>query len=195
MTWSIRVAEAPEVWPVTLEDVIANSKPVRGAEDAFIDSLIRTATDEVERVSWRALVTQQLELRLDDWPRGRVLTIPRPPLQTIDSIAYTKADGTTGTLSASAYVVDTASEPGRVALKDDYDWPADDLAPIAGIRVTFTAGYGDAAADVPERFRRGIAMLTGFMHENRELPVEAAAAALGLGSIIGDRVRATYGED
>ncbi len=194
MTWSIKQTEPPAAWPVSLDDVLSNSHINRGVEDALIDRLIRTATEHVESVSWRALITQTFEFRLDRFPSGAVLAIPRPPLQSITSIEYTRADGTTGTVVAADYVLDTASTPGRVALKDTVDWSGDDLAPVGAVVVTFVAGYGDLATDVPERYRRGIAMLAGFLFENRELPIAVAAGAIGLEAIIGDRVRAVYGE-
>lgn len=76
-------------------------------------------------------------------------------------------DGAAGTVSAGDYVVDTDEEPGRVVLKSGETWPAVVLREAAGVRVRFTAGYGNASA-VPAPIKQAILLLVGSLYENRE---------------------------
>jgi uncharacterized phiE125 gp8 family phage protein len=61
------------------------------------------------------------------------------------------------------------------------------------VTVTFIAGYGDTAADVPERFKQAIKLLVGHWHEHREAYVTGEVpeeVAFALHAILGmDRVR------
>ena len=56
--------------------------------------------------------------------------------------------------SSSNYLVDTASNPGRVALNQNSVWPTG-LRSVNAVEIEFTAGYG-TATDVPEAIKQGI---------------------------------------
>jgi len=83
-------------------------------------------------------------------------------------IKYYDTDDTEATFAASNYFVDTKSEPGRVALNYSAAWPSTTLRPVNGVCVIFVAGYGDAAANVPQYIKSAILLLIGHWYENRE---------------------------
>lgn len=160
-------------------------------EDILISHLIDAARSYVETFTRRALITRQLELSFDAFPgSGRVacgrisearggaslprsLILPRPPLISVQSVKYYDTAGTLQTFSSAGYHVDTRAEPGRVVLHEDYDWPDTQSRPNAVI-VAYTAGYGDAARDVPQGIRTAIRFLVTHWHANRT-PVSAGA--------------------
>lgn len=144
-------------------------------DDTYISGLLIAAREYVEEAARRALVTQTWRLSLDDWPDGDEIELPLPPLQSVTSIVYYDEAGDDTTWSTDEYDVDTDSEPGRVVLKDNYTWPGVTLRSMNPIQITFVAGYGDNASDVPQKWKQAILLLIGHWYENRE-PVVASGA-------------------
>jgi uncharacterized phiE125 gp8 family phage protein len=94
------------------------------------------------------------------------ILVPRPPLISVSSITYVDGNGTTQTLSAAAYKVDTDSEPGRITPAYGYCWPTT-RAEINAIAITYVAGYATRAA-VPASIKQAMLLLIGHWYENRE---------------------------
>uniref|UniRef100_A0A6M3K180 Putative head-tail connector n=1 Tax=viral metagenome TaxID=1070528 RepID=A0A6M3K180_9ZZZZ len=86
-------------------------------------------------------------------------------------VAYYDTDNTEAYFDASNYFMDLKSEPGRISLAYGKSWPTTTLRPVNGIKVTFTAGYGDAASSVPAAVRQAMLLLIGHLYENREAVV------------------------
>jgi len=175
---ALRVATEPAVEPISIDD-LKNDIRVDSdltADDALIRGFGLAARKVAELVQGRALITQTLELTLDGWPSKGYFELPRPPLQSVTSIKYYDEDDSEATVSADSYFVDTVSEPGRVVLNSGEVWPSTVLRPVNGIKVTYVAGYGDDAEDVPETTVQAIRLLVGHWYENRE-------AAMTTGSV------------
>lgn len=163
----IKVITAPVLEPVTLAEAKAQCRIDVATEDALITSYISAARRLCERIDWRAYLTQTLEVWLDDWPSGDVLTIPRPPLQSVTSVKYYDEDNVEATFPSASYYVDTVSEPGRVVLNSDYDWPSVTLRPVNAVVVRFVAGW-TSAANVPETIKQAVLLVVGHWYEDRE---------------------------
>ena len=147
------------------------------ADAAYIDHLIAAARKYFEQQTGLALIQQTLKAawaRVPFGPLGtlRHLELPRAPLVSISSITYLDDAGATQTLSASAYTAGNVGCDGAfggVSLKPDYSWP--DLGDYPGaFSITFVAGYGTTADDVPEGHRYAILALAAWWYEQR-LPV------------------------
>lgn len=145
------------------------------ADAVYVQGLVMAARVYAEGFQERALVTQTLELTLDAWPTGPCLVLPRPPLESVESIKYRLADGSEVTWDASNYIVDPKSQPGRVALAYGKCWPAVTLQPVNGITVRYVAGYGDAAK-VPQTVKQAMFLTIGHWFENRETVVVGTVA-------------------
>lgn len=135
------------------------------------DELIPGCREVIEEVAGLSLLEQTWEAAFDCWPSSGVFILPRPPLQSVSSISYTDKDGNAGTVSASSYVVDTRSFPGKVWLKSSADWPSVELQEGPSIVIRYVAGYASAGL-VPHRVRRAILLLAGHYFENREDSVD-----------------------
>lgn len=129
-------------------------------------TMIPTAREVCELWARRAFLTQTLRLTLDAWPDDCVIHLRRPPIQSVTSVVYVDDNGTSHTLAASKYVVDLDGQ--RVYIDDV---PSATLQQIAGVRVTYVAGYGDSAEDVPARYIQAAKLLVGHYYENREAVV------------------------
>lgn len=138
-----RVTTAPTYRPVSVAQVVDHLVlPEDGRTDkalAFLDSAIQQTQDDTAR----AFATQTITLYRDSFGSNRYIELPRPPLQSVTSVKYTPlATRVEVTLSTDDYLVDTESEPGRVIIKDDSDWPADELIEANGVTIVYVAGYG-----------------------------------------------------
>ena len=162
---SVRVTVHPAVEPVSIADAKEHLRFDSAEMDQYLAGLITACRRKVEEWEWRAHVTQTLELALDRFPSrdDGLIWMPRPPLQSpLVSIAYVDGDGVTQTLAASLYDVDTAAEPGRVGPSYGNCWPATRDQRRAVI-VTYKAGYGDGADNVPAETRHAIKLLLGHL--------------------------------
>ena len=167
---NLTVVTPPTEEPVSNAEAKLQARVDLSHEEALFTSWIKTARELCEGLARRAFVTQTLSLTLDDWPDSP-FKLPRPPLIAVDSIKYKDEDGDESTMSASDYVVDTASTPGRLALADGASWPSSNLYPVGAITIQFQAGYGDPE-DVPEIYKLAIKLLVSHWYEHREGTVE-----------------------
>ena len=170
----IQVTGAPAVEPVSLADMKLHLRVDHTHEDDLIEAFMLAAREHAEAVlTYRAFVTQTIEATLDAWP-GRVIHLPRPPLQSVTSITYFDEDNVSDTVDLADVFIDTASEPGRIVLNRDAEWPDTVLRPANGIVIEYEAGYG-VAADVPAEFKHGLKLIVGHWYRNREaVDLEAA---------------------
>ena len=168
-TWT-RTSE-PTTEIVSVFEAREHLRADSGDDDAMISSFLTAAREHIEEASRRAFITQTWKLYLDRWPAVDYITLPRPPLQSVTSIKYTDKDNVQVTWSSSNYLVDTASEPGRIVLAYGASWPTTvTLRPMNPIEITYVAGYG-GGDDVPQRWKQAVLLLAGHWFENREATV------------------------
>lgn len=167
MIWALSVYTAPAVEPLTVDLAAAHLRVDGTGDEQLIEHLITAARRYCETAQGRAYITQTLELQLEDWPCGREIRLPRPPLQSVTSVKYTNSAGAETTWSSADYQVDTRSQPGRLVLGYGKSWPTATLRPGGAIVVRYVAGYGLAAA-VPETARQAMRLLIGHWYEHRE---------------------------
>lgn len=170
---NVRVQTAPAVEPVTLTEAKAHLRVDHTDEDTLITALIPAARQLAEMHSRRAFVTRTLDAALDDWPYDDVIELAYPPLASVTSITYLDDAGDSHTMSSDDYFVDTISQPGRICLADDANWPAETLRRRAAITIRYVCGYGLAAA-VPQNYKAAILLLIGHLFENREAVIVGA---------------------
>lgn len=158
---------APLVEPISLTEVKDYLRIDGNDSDSTLSPLIISAREYCEDYQNRALITQTWELTLDSFP-DNLIRVPRPPLQSVVSIKYKDELGIEATISSSDYIVDTDSEPGRIVLAAGKTWPSLTLQPINGVKIRYVAGYGDNAADVPQKTKDAMLMYIANRHENPE---------------------------
>lgn len=174
---ALKLKTPPGIMPVTLGEAKAHCRVDHADDDAQIIALIAAATsylDGYQGIMGRALIEQEWELYYDTFPCGD-LKIPLGNLLSITSVEY--VDPTTllyVTWAASNYEVDIYSPDGWVIAADS--WPT--IADTSNaVRVTFKAGYGGAAAEVPAAVRHAILMIVGHWYNMRETVIIGETAA------------------
>lgn len=197
-----RIKTAPAIEPVTAAQFRAHIVDDSLSDDEAL-GWISAARELVEANTGLALITQVWEITFDRWPNtgsewwsgvrdgaisdilgdAAVVELPRYPLQDLDAAYSYAPDGTeTAIIVATTFDVDTYSTPGRVSVMSGASLPSN-LRRRNAIKLEYTAGYGDAAADVPAAIRLGIQQIAGYLYNHRGDgcdPGDALAAGMSL---------------
>ena len=184
MSWAITRVSGPLAEAVSATDAKKHLRVEHSDEDSYISGLAQAAREHLEDTYNRTLVNTTWDYFRDSFPDGHgTIDLPRPPLVSVTSVKYTTVTSTTAqTLAATSYIVDTNSEPGRIALKDGEAWPTDDLRDVGGVEVRYIAGYATLATGVPQAARHYIRLLSGHWYTHREA-VGGGAPDFSLGSL------------
>jgi uncharacterized phiE125 gp8 family phage protein len=200
---SFTLLTPPSLEPVLLADAKQQARIDTTDDDALVTSLITGARQWAERYTGRAFINQTWQMFLDVWPglednfwwdgvrQGavsgpialdvrRYVSLPRPPLVNVSSVQYFDNTDMPTVWDPSNYFVDTAREPGRLALRLGAVWPVPERL-SNGIMIQYVAGYGAAGASVPEPIKTAIRQLVSHWYEHRG---EAATAPSTRGTII-----------
>jgi len=164
----------PAVEPVSLAEAKAHLRVDGSAEDTLIASLIITSRLHVEAALGLALITQSWSLFLDAWPSGPHVRLPLRPVQSITAVQLYAPDESVETLNPDLFLLDGAGIPPRLVRQGSLAWPAPKRI-ANGIEIAFTAGFGNAVADVPAPIRQAVLLLVAHWYEHRE-PIEIGAA-------------------
>lgn len=140
-------------------------------DDAVIDGLVAAATKHIDGftgILGRALINQTWRQDLGCFDSCRIYLPLKPPISAVTSVTYYDASNTQRTLASSVYAGPFADGEGAfIELAYGQSWPETYSRPDA-VSITFTAGYGAAASDVPEDILQGVKLLIAHWYENRE---------------------------
>jgi hypothetical protein len=109
-------------------------------------------------------------------PLVQVLQIAYYDFQNTETILYktylpVDTTTTTGepeeTIGESDFIIDTRSEPGRVALAYGVYWPTVTLRLIDSVRIQYRVGYGPQGDTTPDTVKDAIALYCTWRNENR----------------------------
>jgi uncharacterized phiE125 gp8 family phage protein len=146
---------APTVEPLTIADAKTHLRFVETVEDALIVAQIRAARSEAETYTARALLSQTWKASYDAFPSDAgPIVLPKPPLISVTSVQYVDLDGVAQTWSSALYAVyqfatgHPHAQAGYLAPIYGGSYPSTRVIPEA-VRVTFVAGYGTRADQVP----------------------------------------------
>jgi len=172
--------------PVTATNLRLHSRIDFSDDDILIEGYIRAARQALERSRGISILKRRLAYYLDYFPYDSI-TLPWPPLVSVESLAFTDSselvttwyasagnliEGSPGTTMAH---VDTAREPGALVIPYGLmQWPAGALRSINAIRIDYTAGY----TDVPDAILAAIRLFAGHLYQNREAVVLGKSTAI-----------------
>ncbi|MEM1344342.1 MAG: head-tail connector protein [Pseudomonadota bacterium] len=187
MTVALNLVAAPTAPLLTPADARAQSRIDRTAEevaqdnpeDGLIADLIAAVTahlDGKDGILGRALITQTWRASYAAPPLSRAIQLPLQPVQSVLSVGYRDQTGADQIVAADQYR-GLPGEDGGLELVSGASWPNVGDGRRAFF-VEFTAGYGDAATDVPEAIRHAARMLVAYYFEHREAAAVGVSAAL-----------------
>lgn len=162
----------PATEPVTLAEVKAALAIIGNADDALLARLISSAVatfDGPEGRLGRCLITQTWRLDISgSFAPGIVL--PIPPVISVDEIAYVDSGGATQTMDPADYFAAGLGSTSGAMVFPATRWPS-----ARSVSVSFTAGFGNAAA-VPADVKDAILAVIGARYAWRESEVMASGS-------------------
>jgi len=168
---------------VTLAEAKLHLRVDHSEEDALIGALIAAASTDAENRLQRTLITSGWTLTLDGF--GSLQTLPMAPILAVASVAYVDAAGATQTLPGAAYRLDAPA-----ALLQPVDaWPATQAGRSNAVTISYTAGYGPAAADVPAPIRSWLLLAIGDLYAQRQRSAERPKVPQGFADSLLDAYR------
>lgn len=184
----------PAVAPVTPDEAKEQMLVSHSDDDAYITSLIAAAVAYVDGTGLlgRAMITQSWAQWVSQSPGW--VRLKMGPFQELTSIEYYDAAGTLQTASTGDFEIRKAGDYVVLKPEDGKAWPNAQMRADA-IKITYVAGYGDSADDVPASLRAAIKMLVAHWYLNREA-VSAQAMEnipLGFDDLIGTERVGWYG--
>ena len=162
----LQLVTPPALEPVTLGDAKAHLKVDTADDDALIATLITAARARAEWHSGRAFIAQDWILWLDAFPDDGTVDIPLPPLVGVASVTLYDWQNADSTVDPARYLVDTASQPGRLVFDCTF-LPPSTLRRRNALAIAFTAGYGAGADDVPADIREAILEIVADLYVHR----------------------------
>ena len=175
---SLRLVTDASAEPISLADIKTHLRlsTVSTVEDDYLNRKIKAARRKAESLTKRCCLPQTWKLTLDGFP-GDEIVLMRAPLSSVATdvvITYLDAaSGNSTTLSTSYYGIDYEAEPGRIYLKDGYDWP-ETYTDRQAVTVQFVAGFKINTAvtpstdTTPEEIEDWIMMRAAAAYEWRE---------------------------
>lgn len=154
--------------PIDFEDAAKHARVPLGPEDRYLEELITTAREYCEQETDRAIVRARYVQTLNRFPTcNHPLTLPRPPLESVEAIEYIDSAGASLTLPAEHYAIAGAGDTAQVWPTALASWPETSCDAPSCVRITFVAGY----ADPPAQIKHAVRMLVGYWYERREAVV------------------------
>jgi len=174
MDWTgIKVSSAPALEPVTVAELKTYMGLDTTAYDTMLTGFITACRDAIEKHSGRTFINTTFELYLDEFPLDNgCIELINPPVQSVSSIYYNQeSDGVSTLLASSKYLLDSVSLYPRIQPAYGESWPATrDM--LNAVKVTYIAGYGSAAANVPQNVKSCIMAIAADLFEHRESNIE-----------------------
>lgn len=155
----------PAVEPVTLDDLRFFLRLDGTAEDGLVASLAAAARAHLEALTGRIFITQGWRIRRDAWPAEGRMMLPLGPVDSLDAVTVTGADGDAA-VPTERFRLDGTALPPRMGWRPG-TVPAP-AVPLAGIAIDVTVGFG-GPQDVPSPLLQAVRLLTAHWFENRSL--------------------------
>ena len=146
-------------------------------DDNYISALIIAARNQVENMTYRALVSQQWKLSLNYSEvinlSDMTIGISKCPVISVESVKYYDSSGTQQTVDASTYQTDLLSEPANIKFT---------VKPtlqnrLNALEVNFTSGFS-TSNPIPEAIKAAMKVMVADMYTNRETVVTSRLTEL-----------------
>lgn len=157
MSWTLNRTTNPTTEPVTSAEVEEKLAFGSGWNAATLAISIPAARQSVEADTERSLINQTWTLKLDKFPSGDTIYLPKGPFSSITSFGYVDTDGDSQTLSVTTdYTIESNGDVAKIRPVSS-GWPSDVSSDIDGsITIVYVAGYGSLASDIPEWAKEAI---------------------------------------
>jgi len=135
-----------------------------GLQDGLLEGFLRAALATIEGRTGKALLARAFTLTLTAWRAGDRQTLPLAPVSAVSDLVLIDAMGTETVVSPAAWrLYPDMHRPCLVAMTGALPT----IPPHGQVRVSFTAGFGPAWADLPTDLAQAVLLLATHYYENR----------------------------
>jgi uncharacterized phiE125 gp8 family phage protein len=135
-----------------------------GAQDGFLESVLRTALASIERRSGKILLQRDFRLVVEAWGRRERQVLPVAPVTSILSVTLRDASGASTPVPVIQFrLIEDPHRPSVAGVSGSL--PA--IAAGGSAEIVFSAGLGAVWAEVPPDLARATFLLAAHFHENR----------------------------
>lgn len=163
--WPYIVSVAPVNKPLTLTEVKNHLRldVADTSEDDYLNFLINAVALFGEKYTKKDFITRTYETYRDNFCD---LEIRKSPIQAVSTVERLVDDVLTEVPTTVWFVTKSNTYP-HLSLKVDQSWPTDTDDREQAIKITFTAGLGDDATDIPGDYKNAMLAHIAFIYENR----------------------------
>jgi len=159
-----QVITPASTYPVSLTEAKSHLKVDTTADDTYITSIIKAATQLSEEYTNRFFIDTVIDQTCSDF--AQLQTLFKSKVSAVAHVKYYDSDNSLQTLSATIYDTQLQYEPSQIQLADDKSFPEITKRNDAVV-ARYTVGYGSAASDVPEIIKQAILLTIGNFYQNR----------------------------
>ncbi len=161
-TYQVRTPAS--TYPVSLTEAKSHLKVDTTADDTYITSIIKAATQLSEEYTNRFFIDTVVDQTCSDFEQ--LQTLFKSKVSAVAYVKYYDNDNSLQTLSATIYDTQLQYEPSQIQLNDGQSFPTITKRNDAVV-ARYTVGYGSAASDVPEIIKQAILLTIGNFYQNR----------------------------
>ena len=158
-----QVITPASTYPVTLTEAKSHLKVDTTADDTYITSIIKAATQLSEEYTNRFFIDTVIDQTCSDF--AQLQTLFKSKVSAVAHVKYYDNDNSLQTLSATIYDTQLQYEPSQIQLAENQSFPSITKRNDAVV-ARYTVGYG-SASDVPEIIKQAILLTIGNFYQNR----------------------------
>jgi uncharacterized phiE125 gp8 family phage protein len=159
-----QVITAATTYPVSLTEAKSHLKVDTSADDTYITSIIKAATQLSEEYTNRFFINTLIDQTCSSF--AELQTLFKSKVNDVQYVKYYDSDETLQTLADTEYDKMLSYEPSQIQLADGKSFPSITKRNDAVI-CRYTVGYGSSASDVPEIIKQAILLTIGNFYQNR----------------------------
>jgi uncharacterized phiE125 gp8 family phage protein len=159
-----QVITPASTYPVSLTEAKSHLKVDTTADDTYITSIIKAATQLSEEYTNRLFIDTVIDQTCSDF--AQLQTLFKSKVSAVAHVKYYDSDNSLQTLSATVYDTQLNYEPSQIQLAENQSFPTITKRNDAVV-ARYTVGYGSAASDVPEIIKQAILLTIGNFYQNR----------------------------
>ncbi len=159
-----QVITAATTYPISLTEAKSHLKVDTSADDTYIESIIKAATQLSEEYTNRFFINTTIDQTCSNFKD--LETLFKSKVNDVQYVKYYDADNTLQTLDDTIYDKMLSYEPSQIQLAKNKTFP-DITKRNDAVICRYTVGYGSSASDVPEIIKQAILLTIGNFYENR----------------------------
>jgi uncharacterized phiE125 gp8 family phage protein len=164
---ALRLVTPPAVTPINLADAKEQCRVSHDEEDGYLTDLVEAAVALVDArgMLGRAMINQTWAEYFPNAP-GEV-RLSMTPFVSLTSVKYLDDAGVYQTATLGNFETYRSGDYVFLRPKEGSEWPEADIRKDA-YEITYLAGFGATAADVPAGLRHALKLIVGHWYQNRE---------------------------